>query len=170
MSRTIALKDAPGWVGSVGGAFKAAARRGAMSAAIRGVGIIITEIIPKQKPMPVDRGIYRAAWRAQPSPNGASIINDSPHAQFIENGVPAGNVKPGRAMIAALAEWAKRKGLVSGGESPTAVAFAIARSMQKRGIFANGTGFKIMAQAEPRLAKILAEEVREAIREELAKA
>lgn len=169
MARVISLKDAPAWVATLAPRMNAAAKRGAMSAAIRGVGIIQSEIIPKLSPLPVDRGIWRAAWRAEKLADGAAILNDAPHAGFIENGVRAGAVKPGRAMIDALAEWVRRKGLASSSTEARGIAFAIARSMQKRGIFAGGKGFHVLDTLAPRLKEIFAEEVRLAIEEDLGR-
>jgi hypothetical protein len=87
------------------------AHRGMKSAALFGIQTIITKLIPQAKPHPpVDKGLYRAAWRVQD--NGVDkpveIVNNAPHALFIEYGVRASNVKIGRKMISALAEWSKR--------------------------------------------------------------
>jgi hypothetical protein len=119
-------------------------------------------------PVPVDRGTYRAGWHFRKTAGGADIYNAEPVALFIEHGVRAGNVKPGRAMIAALTEWVIRKRLVTTvkikarGLAPatrkqlqqddlharaTQVAWAIARGMQKRGIFNRpNPGLGIMAE------------------------
>jgi hypothetical protein len=88
-----------------------ATRRALLSAALRGVGVIVSQIIPSRSPQPVDRGVYRAGWRARSIENGAEILNTEPHAVFIEEGVRGENVKAGRAMFNALLEWVKRKGL-----------------------------------------------------------
>jgi hypothetical protein len=90
-----------------------ATRRGMHSGALRTVQIITTKLIPRALPHPpVDRGIYRAAWRVEASGESGpiEIVNNAPHAVFIEYGVRAANVKIGRKMIAALTEWAKRHG------------------------------------------------------------
>lgn len=86
-------------------------RRGTMSAAFKGLQIITTKLIPKAMPHPpVDKGLYRAGWHVNTSSNTGpvEIVNNVPHAIFIEYGVRAANVKIGKKMIQALAEWAKR--------------------------------------------------------------
>lgn len=122
------------------------------AAGLRVVEDIQTTLIPGAKPPPVDRGRYRAGWRMRPKKWGAEIANTVPHAVFIEDGVRAKNVKPGRKMIDALTAWVKRKGIVSGRGKGAAleargVAFAIARSMKKKGIFNRGKGFGILRRA-----------------------
>ncbi len=113
---------------------RAAGIRGLRSAGFRGVQDIVGRIIPSRSPQPVDRAIYRAAWRVVDIDGGVAIENLSPHAVFIEEGVRAGNVKAGRAMIDALAAWAQRKGLATSGDA-VKIAWAIAMSMKRRGIF-----------------------------------
>lgn len=86
--------------------------RAVLSTAQRVVQHIQVVIIPGQPRQPVDRGVYKAAWRAKAVKGGAIVYNSSPQAPLIEYGVRATNVKIGRKMIKALAEWARRKGLV----------------------------------------------------------
>lgn len=140
------------------------------SAAIRGVGIIQSQIIPKKVPQPSDRSLYRAGWRASPLSEGAAILggeifNVEPHAVFIERGVRAENVKAGRAMLRALAEWAARKRL-DGADTPEGaarIAFAIAQSMKRRGIFNRGKGLHVLGDLmKHHMPKIVREEVRRA--------
>lgn len=138
--------------------------RGLLSAAQRLVGAIQNEVIPQEPRVPVDRGVYRAGWKARPNEHGAEIGNETPHAVFIEDGVRGDHVKPGREMILALTQWIKRKGIV-GTAAPdgstldaTQLAWAIARSMQKRGIFNRGVGLKIMDKAVRRYARRFIEE------------
>jgi hypothetical protein len=88
----------------------------------------------------------------RPKKWGAEVANAVPHGLFIEHGVRAKNVKPGRKMIDALAAWVKRKGIVAGrGRNVAAqargVAFAIAQSMRRKGIFNRGKGFGILKRA-----------------------
>lgn len=90
-------------------------RRGMVSAAVRTVSHIQTQIIPKEKRVPVDRGLYKAGWKWFAESSGAVLVyNGMPHASLIEDGVRGSNVKVGRKMLEALAGWAKRKGLVGG--------------------------------------------------------
>ena len=148
---SIDLKASPELVAKLGPKFRQAAGRALYSAALRGISKIQTELILAASPSPVDRGLYRAGWRAEPylsgsELGGADIYNVEAHAAFIERGVRPANVKIGSAMLAALAEWAKRKGLDGAGTARGArqVAWAIARSMKRRGIFKGGTGLRVL--------------------------
>lgn len=136
-----------------------AAKRSMLSAAIRIVQIITTEIMPAEVRPPIDRGAYRAAWRAKQITGGAEITNSLPYASVIEYGAKGENIKIGRKMIEALAEWAKRKGMA--GPEPgdaTRIAWAIATAMTKRGIFNEGQGLRVLEKALKRLQPILDEE------------
>lgn len=130
----------------LGPAWRDAAIKGLYSAAMRGVQCIVTKIIPSRTPEPTDRAVYKSGWRATPESWGARVINLTPYANIIEGGVRAENVKIGTAMIRALASWAERKGLVDKGDGMS-VAWAIAKSMQKKGIFNRGgfPGLQILA-------------------------
>ena len=105
MATTITLKEAGIYFGEkLPKLQRAAALRGLASAAQRGLQLVQAEIIPSRSPQPVDRGVYRAGWRAVKIKDGYAVENLEPHAAFVEYGVRASNVKPGRAMIAALAK------------------------------------------------------------------
>lgn len=132
-----------------------AAIRGLRAAAVRIQGLIITETIPRTKPTPVDRGIYRAGWTVDILPNGARLRNWVPWAYFIEEGVLPKRVKISRKMIDALTEWVRRKGIggttkhTNGGpvlvEKPTpliarSIAWAMATVMKKRTGIHGGKG------------------------------
>jgi hypothetical protein len=109
---TIDLKAAGAFFGELDGRRKRQAIVGCKLAAARCVQTIQTVIIPARTPQPVDRGIYRAGWKIEPLDNGAAFYNDSPVAAIIEHGVRASNIKIGRKLLAALAAWVIRKGLV----------------------------------------------------------
>lgn len=105
--------------------------------ALRMLQDIQLRIIPGSTPYaPVDRGIYRAAWKyrgalAYGGKGGVgagelTIYNTAPHAPFIEYGVRASNVKPGKAMIDALTEWVIRKGIVKAAPAPKATVMGTA--------------------------------------------
>jgi hypothetical protein len=145
------------------------ARRGITSAAFRGLGIIQNELIPAESPQPIDRGAYRAGWRVEPTDHGADIVNDLPYAPVVEWGARAENIKVGRAMIQALAEWAKRKGfsppsIPRGGDPDKAwerIAWAISTAMKTRGIFnrEGRRGLRIGEKAAARVRAFLQEEI-----------
>lgn len=145
-----------------------AAKRALLATSARLVAHIQTEVIPNLKPQPVDKGLYRAAWRFKRTPEGAEIYNTAPYASHIEYGVRAKNIKVGRLMINALAAWVKRKGIASGKET-RGVAFAIAMDMKKRGIFQGGKGFRVIEKALTRVREFVdqavADEVRRQFRE-----
>ncbi len=135
-----------------------AIRAGLLSAAIRTVSHIKTEIVPKLQPVPFDRGVYLASWMFMPTPEGALVYNDQPYAGIIDQGVAPGRVKVGRAMIDALVEWIKRKGIGDGGDARS-VAFAIANSLKARGIFSGGKGMQVVAKAKEKVPEFISEEV-----------
>lgn len=140
-----------------------AAHRAAVAAAAKLVNHIVVDVIPREPHPPIDRGLYRAAWRHRRTNDGAIVFNTAPHAPFIEHGVRAGNVKPGRAMLIALAGWVRRKGIVSGrGKAAITearqAAFAIAMSMKKRGIFNRGRGLRILEKASRRIERFFKDE------------
>jgi hypothetical protein len=142
-----------------------AGERAMLSTALRLVQIITTEIMPAEQRPPVDRGAYRAAWRAKKIQGGAEIVNTLPYAAVIEYGAKAENVKVGRAMIEALTEWVRRKGLA--GPEPgdaSRMAWAIATNMQKHGIYNGGKGLRILEQALKRLQPVLDEEYAREVR------
>lgn len=175
MSTVVDLQDAAAYYGRLVPQVRQAARRGLLSAAMRAVNIIVSQIIPSRVPAPVDRGVYRAGWKYREIKDGATYFNNEEQALYIEGGVRAENVKPGAAMIDALARWVVRKGLptkykerttsVRGGffkrravrvkgtvlDRARGVAWAIARTMQRKGIFnQDGRGLGIMAEMNER--------------------
>lgn len=158
MATVIDLDKAEAWVAGIAKRHRAAAVKGLHSAALRGVQVIVTQIIPARSPQPVDRGIYRAGWRAVLLDDGADIENLEPHAVFIEEGVRAANVKVGGALIKALTEWVTRKRIASGKEA-VGVAWAIAKTMQRRGLYGQ-RGLGVLRElVERHLEKIVQEEV-----------
>lgn len=171
MSTTVInLKDAAAFFGKEWPQrFRHAALRGLLSAAMRGVQTIQTDIIPSRNPSPVDKGVYRAGWRFGPIDGGAEVWNDDPTAGLIEEGVRGSNVKPGRAMVTALTEWVMRKGIASDPKEAAGVAWAIIQRMKQRGIFNRGsTGLGILKEFVEKYAEPYAkEEIEHEIRREL---
>jgi hypothetical protein len=153
---------------------RAGVKRGILSAAVRAVGVIQNELIPAASPQPVDTDAYRGGWRVEETDRGADIVNDLPYASVIEYGARPENIKIGRAMIKALAEWAKRKGFVpdgvpKGGDPGSeyeSIAWAIAVSMKKKGIFVRDgvSGLRIAEKAVKRVRDFLQEEVNRELR------
>lgn len=158
------IEEAPGWARRLKGELHKAAERGCYGAAVK-LQQRVLELIGQEPRIPVDRGIYRGGWRVRRVRNGAELTNSVPHAAFIEDGVRGENVKISRAMIDALAAWVVRKGLTGSAkkEERTAegrgIAWAIAKSMQKKGIFNAGGGLKILKRAVESAPKFLEEEI-----------
>lgn len=164
---------------------KEGVKNGLLSAATRLVGVIQNEIIPAEKPAPIFDAHYKAAWHAEPTERGADVYNDMPYASVIEHGARAENIKIGRKMIDALAEWARRKGVTghANQSSPEAhidarqVAWAIARKMQGTaaspgtGIFNRDgkQGLGILKKGVARLAGFVEEEVRREVKRAMGK-
>lgn len=152
-------------------------KRALLAVAMRVVQRITTEIIPALRPQPVDRGAYRAGWRAKRIPEGAEVVNTVLQALFIEDGVRGENVKIGRKMIDALAAWVRRKGIGAKADkngkmrkpSPDearAIAWAIAVEMKKKGIFQGGAGFKVLEKALKIVEHAFAQELKTEIERE----
>lgn len=138
---------------------RAAAIRGLLSAAMRGVQTIQLEIIPSRNPPPIDRRIYVAGWRFGETDDGAEVWNDDPTAAFIEGGVRATNVKPGVAMVAALTAWVLRKGLTSDSKEAKSITWAIIQRMKQQGIFnRNSVGLGILKEFNEKYAEQFAKE------------
>jgi hypothetical protein len=164
-------------------------RKGLLSAAYRLLGVIQNEIIPAEKPPPIGvAGAYRAAWHPEETESGVDLVNDMPYAPVIEWGARAANIKIGRQMIDALAEWARIKGLT--GHAPNKrgssearldarkIAWAIARSMQGygdkpgKGIFNRDDsrgGLRIAEKAAKRAPEVVREEVEREVAAEMGK-
>lgn len=170
---TVLLPNATRWLAAVHKDIRAAAHRGLVAAAQRTVQHIQTEVIPKTEPFePVDRGAYRAAWRAEMTNEGAIVTNTLPYADPIEHGIRPG-FHIGRKMIDALADWAYRKGFgIVSGKGPRAkkipqgskmyrdIAWAIAKATQKRG----RKGLKVLERALPQIPKYIEEETARELR------
>lgn len=153
--------------------------KGLLSAAQRLVGVIQNELIPAERPPPVFDAHYRDGWHAAPVALGAEVWNDMPYAGVIDGGARAANIKVGRKMVDALAEWARRKGLTGHAagkrSSPEAyaaarsIAWAIARAMQTKGIFNRDgrEGLQIAEKAKKRAFEFVGEEVERQVRRAL---
>jgi hypothetical protein len=162
----VELNRADAWVVKVARQHREAAVKGLHSAALRAVQVVVTQIIPSRTPQPVDRAVYRAGWRPVMRPDGADVENLEPHAVFIEEGVRGPNVKVGKAMIDALTEWVVRKRIAARADA-RGVAWAIAKAMQKRGIFGE-RGLGILRElVDKHLERIVREEVQREVDREL---
>lgn len=158
-TKTISLKDAGRWVASLKGDLRDAAEKGLLSAAARLVAHIQTVTIPQADPQPVDRGMYKAGWRYKAIKGGAEVYNTTPQAPIIEYGAKAANIKVGRKMIDALAQWVRRKGIAKDEREARQIAFAIAFTMKKKGIFNGGKGLRILEKATERAPEFIRQEV-----------
>lgn len=163
-----------------------AAKRAVLSLALRIVQHITTYIIPRENPQPVDRGAFRAGWRAKRDPDGATVKNTLPYASVIEYGARPENIKIGKAMIDALTEWVLRKGIGLTRNPPSRpltkkqmrfahewqarkVAWAIAMGMMKKGIFNRDDergGLRVLEKALKISKHAFAEELRRELERE----
>lgn len=96
----------------------------------------IQRIIDATRPLPVDRGVYRRSWKVEKTEEGAVIYNPLPYAAVLEHGRRRGAKMPPLKVITA---WVLRKKIVSTGGAKgraqaRSVAYAIARSMVRKGI------------------------------------
>ncbi len=172
---TIPLKEAGPWVARLGRAMPEAAHRGLVAAAFRLAGHL------KTLRLPLDRGTYRAGWNAEKTDDGAAVFNKTIQAVLVEGGVRPENVRIGRKMIDALAEWAGRKGLGSTGSSKIAwrrrraapdvlrgIAWGVARNIKKRGLFeAQNGGMRPLEKATKTVGvEFVRQEVLRAIKRE----
>lgn len=170
MAQDIDLSEAAAYFEYMSENVVRAARRGLVSAAMRGVQDIVTRIIPSRSPQPVDRGVYRAGWHYTVDGDNVWIENDEAYAPLIEYGVRPENVKVGAAMINALAEWGLRKGIVSTDEEAIGFAWAVAGKMKREGIFNRHgkRGLGILNELmNKRIRKFMKEEIRREVAKEL---
>ena len=174
--KVISIEDAGRFFADeVSKAITEGAKAGLYSAAQRMVQHIQTEIIPNTVPQPVDRGTYKAGWKASPTVDGAMYENRVPHAGPIERGVRPQNVKAGRKLVRSIKEWVIRKGIATP-QKAERVAWAIVTSMASsvrikkggtvrvvagggRGIFNGGKGLRVLERANKDLPDIVREEV-----------
>lgn len=167
------MTDAGTWARVMSQRMPEAAKRGLLSAALR-----LQQDLMTDPTLPHDRNMYKMGWRAEPTPDGADVYNQTTQGLLIEEsarGQDQGKPWPiGKAMITALAEWIKRKGLVNrkvGGEEYArrfkmpiqkrrkflqgdegekdlkGMAWAIARAIQKRGLFNAPVGLQPLRKA-----------------------
>lgn len=107
---------------------QAAALRAAFSAAMRLVGYLVK----KTDEMGItDLGVFKGAFQAEPTPNGAVAFNDAPHSGIVELGARPHFVSADG--IDALERWCVRKLHLSVEEARFA-AWAIATNIAKVGI------------------------------------
>lgn len=175
MASRISIFEFGNWSRKLDKKMREAAERGLLSAAVRLQGHVVNVVIPAEKRIPVDRGVYRAGWRVRRIPGGALLYNAVPYASIVEHGARASNIKIGRKMIEALTEWVRRKG-IGGGTAKSGrprklslddarpIAWAIATSMKKRGIFNDGKGLGILAKANRMVSGFVDEEVKRELR------
>lgn len=164
----VKLDQASKYFARMGSKILAGARVGLVKAGERGLQKIVVEIIPSRSPQPVDRGTYKVGWKTeQVTRDTVAILNPEAHAPFIEDGVRPENVKIGTALIEALSEWAMRKGIAEDEDEAIGVAWAIAKTMQKEGIFNRygQQGLGILRELnEEHITKILNEEISNEVR------
>ena len=151
------VRDFPRWMRNLSAQYPKAIRTGLRRAAQRSLAYVTTTAINTAEPYPpVDRGMYRRAWKVQDTPEGARLLNDMPYAAVIEYGRRPGRMPP----VDVLAGWVRRKfGLKE--KEARGIAFAIARK-----IAAKGTAPRfVILNSFPEFRQYTTEEVRLAIME-----
>lgn len=166
----ITIDLAPEWLRRSGDKVKKAAILGMRTAAARSVTHIQTVIIPNTRlasgrlAPPIDTRGYTAGWRAKPLDKGAIITHvNQKLAAIVEHGINAKNVKIGRAMLTALASWALRKRIATTTAEAAQVAWAIAKTFEKKGM----EGRKVLERAQPDIRQFVRREVARNISEAL---
>lgn len=117
---------------------------------------VVASVIASTVPEPVDRGTYKRTWYIQDTTEGATIYNNTPYASVIEAGRRRGGKMPPINLIAA---WVRRKGIASGPEA-LGVAFAIAKSISRRGIPGKWILKKSQIILDPLVLEAIAQSVR----------
>ncbi len=153
MEENVTIEQLPSWLAVQVNRINPATLRACYAAALRGRTIIMETIGATTPYPPVDRGVFRASFKAERAPDGAGLFSDAPHAAFIEYGC-----RPHWAPIGPLVEWVKRKKLAKGSE-----AYGIARAIQiaisRRGMKPR----KVVARSLDRIADALHEELGKAL-------
>lgn len=158
----------PDFIGGTAKRMQRAVRRGVVSGAARCVPYLV-ERGDTAAPASVNgsrgafnTGNYRRRWRMRALTDGAVVFNDATYAGVIEKGRRPGKFPD----ISAVRAWARRKLHLSPKEAKRA-AYPIARAIARRGLRARVVMTpKSVQQA---MTKIVVDEVRREIREELRK-
>jgi hypothetical protein len=133
------LSEYPGYLAKLGQVrLTTAAKRGALSAALRAVSMMQTKTDHAPSSDPGGKGTggafntgrFKASWKGSPADDGAFLFNEAPYAGVIEYGR-----RPGARMppLAPIAQWAQRRLGLSEGDA-RAAAYLIARAIARRGL------------------------------------
>lgn len=134
-STKITTKQFAEYMGKLGASWRPAMLRGTLAGAARTIPWLMQRTAlappasPRGTPGAVNLGLYKAAWRSAPLPNGARVFNTQPYSSIIERGRRPSHV--GRSGIRNLEGWARRKLRLSAEEAKSA-AWAIAKTLAKR--------------------------------------
>lgn len=153
MEESVTIEQLPNWVSLRIRNVGRASLRACYAAALRGRTIIMETIAATTPYPPVDRGSFRASFRAAREPDGASLYSDAPHAAFIEYGC-----RPHWPPLAPILAWVKRKKLAKGSEA-YGVARAIQVAIARRGMAPR----KVVARSLDRIEQALHEELDRAL-------
>lgn len=158
MEETISIEQLPNWVGIQIAGVRPAAMKACYAAALRGRTIVVATIGATTPYPPVDRGVFRASFKAERAPDGATLFSDAPHAAFVEYGC-----RPHWAPLAPLLAWVKRRGLAKKGEA-YGVARAIQVAIARRGMKPR----KVVARSLDQIERAFGEELDRALAERKA--
>lgn len=143
---------------ALGTRFRPAMLRGMSAGAQRCIPVLQTATMhapaasPRGTPGAVDTGLYKAAWRSAPMPNGAKVFNMRPYSGVIESGRRASAV--GKEGIRNLEGWVRRNLKVSGKDARDA-AWAIAKTLEKRPLEAR----RVVADSEKKMIEVVEKEI-----------
>ena len=152
----------------LGSRFQPAMTRGMIAGAMRCIPILQTATMQAPPASPrgtsgaVDTGLYQAAWRSAPMPNGAKVFNMRPYAGVIEGGRRPYPV--GREGMRNLEAWVHRKLKISGKAARDA-AWAIAKTLEKRPLEAR----RVMSGSEDKMIEAVEKEILHELDLELGK-
>lgn len=163
---------APEWVAymkRLGSQFFPAAIRGVQSGAMRCIGIMQrrTDFAPPASDHgtvgAVNIGLYKAAWKTAALSNGAQVFNAQPYSPVIEGGRRS-EAAVGKKGIENLEIWAHSK-LKLSGDAAKAAAWAIAKTIEKRGLRAR----KVMSDGVDEMTKAVHAEMQHEMDVELTR-
>lgn len=151
------IRQLPGWLKKLHRQYPIAVRTGLRAAASKSQQYITSTGIEQAQPYPpVDRGMYRRAWKVQRTPEGAKLYNSMPYAAIIEYGRrPGGRLPP----VDILAEWVRRKLGVKNKKEAQGIAWAIARKIASKGTAPR----YVLLNSMPAIRQFVNEETRLAI-------
>lgn len=120
----VAFRIQPSLLGRFEQHFAAGMRAQRILKAFEQAGKRIVDVLRVRTEMVLYKGRYRGGWRTLATSNVLIVLNDQPHAIFVEAGRRPGKAPP----LPVIREWVLSKGMDAG------AAFPIARKIARDGI------------------------------------